>query len=89
MIPKGGGKDFRGIGLVDIPWKDTTGTINRRLTAAILYHDTLHGLQTGHGTGTSTLEAKLIQQLMSMREVVLHTKFLDLQKAYDAMERYR
>ena len=37
---------------------------------------------------TATLDAKLIQQLMYMREAVLHTKFLDLQKAYDALYCY-
>ena len=35
--------------------------------------------------GTAALEAKLLQQLTSMREVVLFKGFLDLQKAYDAL----
>ena len=47
----------------------------------------LHGFWAGRGTGTATLEAKLIQQLASMREEVLYVIFLDLQKAYDALER--
>ena len=35
MFPKGGGKDFIGIRLVEVLWKATTSIINRRLTAAI------------------------------------------------------
>ena len=70
-------------------WKATTGIINRRLTAEIRYHDTVHGFCMGHGTGGATLEANLLQQLTDMREAVLHAIFLDLQKAYDALDRYR
>ena len=40
-------------------------------------------------TGTATLEAKLLQQLASLREEVLYVIFLDLHKAYDALERSR
>ena len=39
--------------------------------------------------GTETLEDKLIQQLADLREEVLYVIFLDLQKAYDALDRYR
>ena len=45
--------------------------LNRRLTASIIYHNFLYGFQVGCGTGTTTLEAKLFQQLASMREEVL------------------
>ena len=48
----------------------------------------LHGFREGHGTGTADLEAKLLQQLTSMREAVLFEVFLDLQKAYDALDWY-
>ena len=39
--------------------------------------------------GTATLEANLIQQLAAMREEVLYVIFLDLTKAYDALDRSR
>ena len=39
-----------------------------------------------HGTGTATLDSKLIQQLTAMREEVLYEIFLDLQKACAALE---
>ena len=38
--------------------------------------------------GTSDLETKLLQQITAMREAVLYEIFLDLQKTYDALDRY-
>ena len=52
-------------------------------------HDALHGFREGRGTGTATLEAKLLHQLAAMREEVLYVIFLDLTKAYDALDRSR
>ena len=39
--------------------------------------------------GTATLEVKLLQQVVALRDVVLHVIFLDLHKAYDALDRLR
>ena len=66
LIPKGKG-EFRGIGLVEVTWKLMTVILHRRLTTGIHYYDMLHGFQEGRGTGTATLEAKLLQQLAAMR----------------------
>ena len=88
LIPKGYSKDFGGIGIVQVLWKATTGIINQRLTLETLYHDTLYGLRMGRGTGTATLEAKLIQQLTAMRETFIHTKLMYLQKTYDSLYWY-
>ena len=63
--------------------------LHRRLTTAILYHDTLHSFRAGRGTGTATLEAKLLHQIAAMREEVLYMIFLDLTKAYDTLDRSR
>ena len=41
----------------------------------------------GRGTGTSTLEANLIHRIIAKRDTVLHYIFLDLKKAYDALDR--
>ena len=87
LIPKGKG-EFRGIGLVEVIWKLLTLILHRRLTTIEL-HDVLHGFREGRGTGTATLEAKLLQQLAAMREEVLYVIFLDLTKAYDALDRSR
>ena len=88
LIPKGE-KDYRGIGLAEVMWKVVAAILNRRLTASITYHDFLHGFWAGRGTGTATLKAKLIQHLAALREEVLYVIFLDLHKAYDALDRYR
>ena len=66
LILKGKG-EYRGIGLVEMMWKFVAVILNRRLTSSITFHDVLHGFQAGRGTGTTTLEAKLIQQYAAMR----------------------
>ena len=63
--------------------------LNCRLISFITFHDVLHGFREGRGTGTATLEAKLLQQLTAMRKEVLYVIFLDLTKEYDALDRSR
>ena len=75
-----------GIGLFEVLWKAIASLLIRRLAAAISFHDILHGFRSGQGTETSALEANLLQQLTSMMEAVLFGVFLDLRKAYDALE---
>ena len=67
LIPKGK-KEYRGVGLVEVTWKVVVVILHRRLTTAITFHDGLHGFREGRGTGTATIEAKLLQQLAAMRE---------------------
>ena len=88
LITKGK-EEFRGIGLAEVLWESIASLLNRRLTSAISFHDTLHGFWAGHGTGNAALEAKIHQQLMAMGEVVLFKVFRDLRKAYDALYRKR
>ena len=66
LILKGKG-DYRGIGLVEVMWKVVAVILNRRLASSITFHDVLHGFRAGRGTGTATLEAKLLQKLAAMR----------------------
>ena len=88
LIPKGGG-NYRVIGLVEVVWKAVAVVLNCHFTASITYHDSFCGFRVGRGTGDSTLEVKLIQQLMAMREEVLHVIFLYLHKYYYALYRSR
>ena len=88
LIPKGK-KDYRVIGLVEVMWKAVAAILNRRLIASITFHDFLHGFRAGCGTGTASLEAKLLQQLATLKEEVLYVIFLDLHKEYDALGRSR
>ena len=39
--------------------------------------------------GTASLEARLIQQLITTREAVLYEIIMDLHKAYEALDQYR
>ena len=84
-----GKKDYRGIGLVEVMWKVVAAILNRRFKSSITYHNFLHGFRASRGTGTVTLEAKLLQQLAALREEVLCMILLDLHKAYDALDRSR
>ena len=88
LIPKGKGY-YRCIGLVEVMWKVVAVILNCRFTSSITFHNVFHGFRAGHGTGTATLEANLVQQLAAMREEVLYVIFLDLTKAYDALDRSR
>ena len=89
-------KDYRGIGIMEVMWKVVASILNRQFTASITYHDVLHGFRAGRGTGistleagTATLEAKLLKQLAALREEVLYEIFLDMHKAYNALDRSR
>ena len=62
-------------------WKAISGIINRQILSSVQFHDALHGFCAGIGTGTATLEGKLLQHIISMRETVLHSIFLNLRKA--------
>ena len=52
---------------MEVVWKAVVAIINRRFTASITYHNSLHELWAGRGTGTVTLEVKLIQKVASLR----------------------
>ena len=88
MIPKGG-SDFWGFGLVEVMCKTVTVILNRRLGADITLHDVLHVYQANCGTRAVYLKAKLIQQLISMRDEFLYVLFLCLKKAYNSLDRDR
>jgi hypothetical protein len=87
LIPKGGG-DYRGIGLIEPFWKVVECLMDDRLNI-IEFHDCLHGFLAGKGTGTATIEAKLSQQLAFIEQSPLYGIYIDLRKAYDAMDRER
>ena len=59
------------------------------MTAAITFHDVLHGFWEVHGTGTATLKVKLIQQITATREAVLYKVCLELQKLYNTLDQGR
>ena len=62
---------------------------NCQLTAYIAYHNFLHGFWSGRVTGTATIDSKLLYQLVALVEEVVYMIFLELQKAYNALNKYR
>jgi hypothetical protein len=85
LLPKGG-RDYRGIGLLEPLWKVVERIMDRR---ALLLHEALHGCWNRRGMGTVVLEAKLAQQLAHLEQAPFHGVFLDLKKAFDTMDRER
>jgi hypothetical protein len=85
LISKGGG-DYHGIGLLEPIWKVIKRIINRRMDS-IQLHDSLHSCPHQCGTGTATIKAKLVQQLSYLEMQPFYGVFLDLGKAFDAMDR--
>ena len=60
---------------MEVMWNTVTGILNLHLMSEIKFHNTLHGFYMGRGTGDASLESKLLQQLMDMREEVLYEIF--------------
>ena len=74
----GGGERYCDISQVEVVGKVVTVILNCRFATSVAFHNILHGFWEGHGTGTASHEAKMIQQLTGMREEVVYTIFLDL-----------
>jgi hypothetical protein len=55
--------------------------------ASIKFHDGLHSGLPGQETGTATMEAKLVQSLAWHNQCPLYQIYVDLKKAYDALDR--
>jgi hypothetical protein len=53
---------------------------------AIVLHESLHGCRNRRGTGTAIIEAKLTQQLAHIKQSLFYGAFIDLTKAFDAMD---
>ncbi len=85
LLPKGGG-DYRGIGLLEPLGKVMEHIMDRRLNALPL-HEALQGCRNGRGRGAVILEAMLAQQLAHLEHKPFYGVFLDLKKAFDAMDR--
>ena len=69
-------------------WKVLERIMDLRLDSIVL-HDTLHRCRAHRGMGTAVIEAKLAQQLLYLELRPFYGVFLDLKKAFDAMDRER
>ena len=65
---------------MEVLWKMVMGILNRRPTAAIQFHDTLHGFCTGRCMGATSLKSNLPQQLIDMSQEVLHKSYVTLDR---------
>jgi hypothetical protein len=84
LLPKGGG-DYRGIGLLDPMWKVVEKIMVAQMSCLKL-HDCLHSGLPRRGTGMAIMEVKLNQQLAWVDQAPLYQIYLDLKKAYDALD---
>jgi hypothetical protein len=84
LIPKGG-RDYQGIGLVEPIWKVIKQVMDHQLEMIAL-HNSLHGCRNGQGTGTAVIKAKLTQQLAHIEQAPFYGVFINLRKAFDAMD---
>jgi hypothetical protein len=87
LLPKVGG-DYCGIGLLEPMWKVVEKLMVAQMSCLKL-HDCLHGRLPHQGTGTAIMEVKLNQQLAWVDQAPLYQIYLDLKKAYDALDRTR
>ena len=85
LIPKGGG-EYQGIGLMEPIWKVLERIMDHRLETIVM-HNSIHGCTQHRGTGTAIIEAKLAQQLAHLEQAPFYGVFIDLKKAFDAMDR--
>ena len=70
-------------------WKVVAEILNRWLIASIVFHNFLHKFWAGCGTGTTNLEANMLQQIAALRKEVIYVIFLYLHKSYDALDSSR
>ena len=77
------------IGLVQVAWKVCAAVVNCWLKLGVVFHDALHGFIVVRGMVTSTLEAKLDQQLDGIAHKPLFRVFLEIHKAYGSLDRGR
>jgi hypothetical protein len=66
-IPKPSG-GFCGIGLLELMWKLIYSTIYSRMKENIQLQSALYGFRPGRGTGTASIEVKLIMQLATIHQ---------------------
>ena len=73
--------EYQGIGIVEVVWKVYEVVVNFWIKRSVTLHVALHGLRSGRGLGTSTLEEKLVQQLVDIAHNPLFQVILDVSKA--------
>ena len=74
------------VSVVNAPIQCRQQTIGYPSAEKLEVHDCLHGFLAGRGTGTAILEVKLAQELAQLEQEPWYGGFIDLKKAFDAMD---
>jgi hypothetical protein len=88
LIPKCNIGEYRGMGRLEVLWKVIARVLDKRMLATEV-HNSLHGFHAKRECSIGIMEAKLVQQLAFIEQCPLFGIFIDLRKAYDAMDRER
>jgi hypothetical protein len=90
LLPKGSeAHKFRGITLLEVLYKLWGMIVYRRVLRVIKFHPRIHGFCHRRGCDTAILEAKLEMQWAALHSKPYYQIFLDLAKAFDAVNRDR
>ena len=68
-------------------WKVIAIIIGQSLWDSIEFDDVLHRFREHRGMVMDMLYAKTLQPIVELRQKVLYEIFLDIQKAYDVLDR--
>ena len=74
LIPKRP-TEVRGVGLVEMMWKILSRIIHKRIMSVINFHLSIHGFRKGKGTGTDTLEVKLLASFSGQKKETVFKSF--------------
>jgi Reverse transcriptase (RNA-dependent DNA polymerase) len=85
LIPKPD-QSFRGIALLETIYKLISMIIHLQLLTTIKLHNAVHGFRTQRGTGTATINVKLLLQKAKRQSNQLYMIFIDVKKAYDSVK---
>ena len=86
VLVRKGTTDTRGIGLLENLWKVVEALIDTYIRASIQFHDVLHGLWSGRGTGIAILEMNLAQDIAIVDHDPHFLILLNIRKTYDTVD---
>ena len=84
LLPKGGG-EYHVIGIVGVLCKVISIIFDRCLEESIELHDVVQMSRVWRGTGTATLEAKILQEITGMQKEVLYDIFIYMHTSNDCL----
>ena len=80
---------YRDIALVETIYKLCSSVINHCMCHNVGWHNGIHRFREGQGCTTTIMEAKHLAEKVKSNGKILYEAFLDLTKAYDAVDQER